>query len=98
VLAEGGQGREAVGGQRPEERVELVPGRGVLDALLVDGRAVAEREAEGVVVDQGVGQGGLLAGQASCLQRREEGLGQGERMRAQGVPGFEQPGDSRMVL
>jgi hypothetical protein len=37
--------------------VQLVPGRGVLYALLVVGGAVAEREAEGVVVDQGEGQG-----------------------------------------
>ena len=37
-------------------------GGGVLDALLVDGGVVAERESEGVVVDQGERQGGLLLG------------------------------------
>src|SRR6202034_831539 len=42
VLAEGREHGEAVGWQRPEEGVQLVPGRGVLDALLVDGGAIAE--------------------------------------------------------
>ena len=37
VLAEGDQGGEAVGGQRPEELVELVSGGLVADALLVGG-------------------------------------------------------------
>src|ERR1700733_323919 len=96
VLAESGQRGKAVGGQCPEERVELLPGRGVLHALLVDGGAVAEREAEGVVVDQGEGQGGLLLGQASGLQRSEERLGQGEGVRTEGVAGLEQPGDAGM--
>jgi hypothetical protein len=43
VLADGGQRRESVGWQGPEESVQLAPGRGVLDALLVDGGAVAPR-------------------------------------------------------
>jgi hypothetical protein len=37
VLAEGDQGGEAVIGKGPEELVELLPGRRVLDTLLVDG-------------------------------------------------------------
>ena len=37
VLAEGDQGREAVGGQRTEELVQLGSNRRVADPLLVDG-------------------------------------------------------------
>ena len=48
--------------------MQLAPGRGVLDALLVDGGAVAEREPQGVVVDEAEGQGGLPPGQAGLLQ------------------------------
>ena len=59
----------------------VASGRGVLDALLAGGGAVAEREAEGVVVDQAEGQGGLVFGQAGGVQRREECLGQGEGVR-----------------
>jgi len=36
VLAEGDQGGEAVIGKGPEEFLELLPGRRVLDTLLVD--------------------------------------------------------------
>jgi hypothetical protein len=67
--------------------VQLVPGRGVLYALLVVGGAVAEREAEGVVVDQGEGQGGLPGREAGCLQRCQERLGQGEGVRSERVAG-----------
>ena len=55
ICSEGDQGREAVGRQRPEERVESAPGRGVPEALLVDGGGAAE----GVVVEQGEGQAGF---------------------------------------
>jgi HSP20 family protein len=98
VLAEGSQRREAVSGQRAEERVQLAPGRGVLDALLVDGGAVAEREPEGVVVDQGERQGGFPFGQAGCPQRCQERLGQGEGVWPEGVAGLEQPGDAGVVF
>jgi hypothetical protein len=50
VLAQGDQGREAVGGQRAEELVQLASDRWVADALLVDrGGRAADREADGVV-------------------------------------------------
>jgi hypothetical protein len=75
-----------------------VPGRGVLDAFLVDGGALAERETEGVVVDQGEGQGCFLLGQAGCLQWRQECLSQGKGVRPEGVAGLEQPGDAGMVV
>jgi hypothetical protein len=39
--------------------VELVSDLGVLDALLVDGVGAAERETEGVVVDEREGQAGF---------------------------------------
>ena len=61
--------------------MQLGSGGGVLDALLAGRGAVAEREAEGVVVDQAEGQGGLASGQAGRVQRREERLGQGEGVR-----------------
>src|SRR5205823_312964 len=85
VFAEGGQGGEAVGWQRAQERVELVSGRGVLDALLVDAGGAAEREPEGVVVDQGEGQAGVPFGQASLVQRGEERFGEGEGVWPEGV-------------
>ncbi len=84
-------------GRRPEERVQPVPGRGVPDALLVSGGAVAQGEAQDVVVDRGVRQGGLPLGQAGLLQRPKECLGQGEGVRPQGVTGLEQGGDAGMV-
>ena len=49
VFAEGDQGGEAAGRQRPEERVEFASGRGVSYALLADGGGAVEGEAEGVV-------------------------------------------------
>jgi len=70
--------------------VELVPGRGVLDALFVDGGAVAEGETERVVVDQGEGQRGLPVGQADCPQSGEERLGEGQGVRSEGIAGLEQ--------
>ncbi len=72
VLAEGGQRGEAAGGQGAQECVQLASGHGVLDALLAGGGGVAEREAEGVVVDQPEGQGGLACGQPGRVQRGEE--------------------------
>ena len=78
--------------------MQLAPGRGVLDALLVDGGAVAEREAQGVVVDEAEGQGGLPVGQAGLLQRCQERLGQGQGVRPEGVTGLEQPGDAGMAF
>ena len=87
--------------------MQVPSGRGVLDALLAGGGAVAEREAEGVVVDQAEGEGGLGAGQARRVQRGQECLGQGEgvrakpklrQLRAKGVAGLEQPGDAGVVL
>ena len=78
ICSEGDQGRKAVGRQRPEERVESAPGRGVPEALLVDGGGAAEGDAEGVVVEQGEGQAGFPLGEATGVQRCEEGPGQGE--------------------
>ena len=50
VLADGDQGREAVGRQRTEELVQLGPDGGVADVLLVDrGRGAADGKADGVV-------------------------------------------------
>src|ERR1700733_4023961 len=98
VLAEGGEGGKAIGRQGPEEGVQPVPGRGVVDALLVDGGAVAEREAEGGVVGQAEGQGGLPGWEAGLLQRGEERLGQDQGGRPEGVAGLEQPGDAGMVF
>jgi len=59
VRAEGDQGGEPVGRQRPQERMQLAPGRGVSYSLLVDRGQTAERETDGVVVDEGEGQAGL---------------------------------------
>src|SRR4029453_4425992 len=71
--------------------------RGVLDALLVD-RSTAERETEGVVVDQEEGRSDFGFGEAGRVQRREEGLGQGQGVWPEGVAGLEQPGGARMVF
>jgi HSP20 family protein len=76
VLADGGEGGEAIGRQGPEEGVQPVPGRGVVDALLVDGGAVAEREAEGVVVDQAEGYAffpgsAWAVGPAECMREND---------------------------
>ena len=84
VHAIGGQVREAGGGQGAEELVQLLPGRGVVQALLGGRRGIGEGEAEGVVVDEAEGQGGLAAGQPGPVQRREECLGQGQRRGASG--------------
>jgi hypothetical protein len=78
VNAARGQGREAVGGQGAEERVQLLPGRGVAQALFGGRGGIGEGEAEGVVVDEAEGQGGLAVGQPGREQRREECLGQGQ--------------------
>jgi hypothetical protein len=75
-----------------------VPGRGVLESLLAGAGAVAERKAEGVVVDEVEGEGGLALGQAGRVQRREECFGQGEGVGAEGVAGLEQPGDAGMAF
>jgi HSP20 family protein len=76
VLADGGEGGEAIGRQGPEEGVQPVLGRGVVDALLVDGGAVAEREAEGVVVDQAEGYAffpgsAWAVGPAECMREND---------------------------
>ena len=78
--------------------MQLLSGRAVAQALLGGRGGVGEGEAEGVVVDQAEGQGGLAAGQAGRMQRREESLGQGQRCGADGVTGLEQGGDAGMVL
>jgi hypothetical protein len=70
-----GQGGEAAGGQGAEECVQLLSGRAVAKALLGGRGGAGEGEAEGVVVDEAEGQGGLAAGQAGRVQRREERLG-----------------------
>ena len=98
VFAEGDQGGEAAGRQRPEERVEFASGRGVSDALLADGGGAVEGEAEGVVVEQGEGQTGFWCGEAGGVQRGEEGLGEGEGVWSEGVAGLEQPGDAGMAF
>src|SRR5512146_1346953 len=72
VDAVGGQGREAAGGQGAEERVQLLSGRGVAQALFGGRGGIGEGEAEGVVVDTPEGQGGLAAGQTGREQRRDE--------------------------
>jgi hypothetical protein len=78
VNAVGGQGREAAGGQGAEERVQLLSGRAVAKSLFGGRCGIGEGEAEGVVVDEAEGQGGLAAGQPGRVQRREECLGQGQ--------------------
>ena len=78
--------------------MQLGSGGAVLDALLAGRGGVAEREAEGVVVDQPEGLGGLAAGQAGGLQRGEERLGQGEGCGADWVAGLEQGGDAGVIF
>jgi hypothetical protein len=85
-----GQGREAVDGQGAEERVQLFHGRGVVQALLGGRGGIGEGEADGVVVDDSEGQGGLAVGQPGREQRRKECLGQVQRRRAERVAGLEQ--------
>jgi hypothetical protein len=51
-------------GRERRKGLHLASGGGALDALLA-GCGVAERKADGVVVDQPEGQGGLAGGQAS---------------------------------
>jgi hypothetical protein len=58
--------------------VQLLSGRTVAEALLGGRGSVGQGEAEGVVVDEAEGQGGLAAGQPGREQRREECLGQGQ--------------------
>jgi hypothetical protein len=99
VLAQGDQSREAVGGQRAEELVELGPGRWVADALLVDRvGGAADGEADGVVDQQEEGQPGFPVGEPGRLQRPKERLGQGQGVRPQRVAGLEDAGHPRMVL
>src|ERR1700733_15957766 len=62
VKSAGWQGREAVGRQGTEKRVQLLPGGGIAQALLGGGRGIGEGEAEGVVVEATEGQGGFAAG------------------------------------
>ena len=78
--------------------MESASGRRVLDPLLVGGGGGAEGEAEGVVVEQGEGQAGFSFGEAGGVQRREEGLGEGEGVWSEGVAGLEQSGDAGMVF
>jgi HSP20 family protein len=73
-------------------------GRGIPGALLVDGGAVGEGEAEGVVVDQGVGLGGVPRREAGLLQLRQKRLGQGQGVQAERVAGLEQGRDAGMVF
>jgi hypothetical protein len=87
-----GQGGEAAGRQGAEECVQLLSGRAVAPSLLGGRGGVGEGKAEGVVVDQAEGLGGLAAGQAGRMQRREESLGQSQGCGADGVTDLEQGG------
>src|SRR6266568_5829881 len=69
-----GEGGEAAGRESADECVQLLSGRVVAKALLGRRGRAGEGEAEGVVVDEAEGQGGLAAGQAGRMQRREECL------------------------
>jgi hypothetical protein len=93
-----GQGGETAVRQGAEEQVELLSGRAVVQSPLRGRGGVGEGKAEGVVVDQAEGLGGLAAGQAGRMHRREERLGQGKGCGADGVTGLEQGGDAGMVL
>ena len=76
--AVGGEGGEPLGRQGAEERVQLAPGGGVVEAVLRGGNGIGEGEAEGVVVDEAKGEGGASRGHRSGEQGREESLGEGE--------------------
>jgi hypothetical protein len=70
MLAEGDQGGEAVGGQGAEELVQLGPGGGIADALLVDrGGRAADGKADGVVDQEEEGQAGFAVTEPSRAQR-----------------------------
>jgi hypothetical protein len=76
MLAQGNQGREAVGGERTEELVQLGSDGWVADALLVDGGArAADGKADGVVDQQGEGQPGLAVTEPGGLQWCKERFG-----------------------
>src|SRR5512133_4058918 len=76
VFAQGDQGREAVGGERAEELVQLGSNRRVADPLLVDGGTrAADREADGVVDQQEEGQPGLAVSEPGGLQWCKERFG-----------------------
>ena len=64
-----GQSGEAAGGQGAQERLQLLSGRGVTEALLRGRRRVGDGEAEGVVVDEAEGRRRLAAGQPGREQR-----------------------------
>jgi hypothetical protein len=98
MRAIGGQGREAAGGKGTQERVELLPGRGIAQALLGGRRGIGQGEADGVVVNESEGHGRLGARQPGHAQRREECLGQCQRCRADGVARLEQGGDAGMAV
>jgi hypothetical protein len=93
-----GQRGKAAGGQGAQERVQFLPGRGIAEAPLGGRREIAEGEADGVVVDEAERQGGLPGGQPRRAERREEGLGQGQRCRADRVACLQQGGDAGMVF
>src|SRR4029450_7658351 len=89
MLAQGHQGGEAVGRQRPEELVQLDPGRWVADALLIDrGGGTADGKADGVVDQQEEGQAGVAVAEPGRLQRPKQRLGQGQGMGAEWVAGL----------
>ena len=75
--AERDQGGKAVAGQRPEELVELVSGRRILDPLLVGrGIGVADLEPQGVADDEEERVARQLVGETRGVQRTQECLGQ----------------------
>ena len=74
-------------------------GRRVLDALFVDrDSGAADLEADGVVDDEEEGQAGVAVWEPGGVQRLQDSLGQGQRVRSEGVAGLEQAGDPGMVF